>query len=297
MKSKGKKIGFTIIELLTVMSIIIILLGILVPSMNAVRRYSKVVLQKGQFHDIGKGLETFSADFDGYPDSSALDFGGQNYCGAMKLCEAMVGQDGLGFHPDSVFDDMGRAIDGTTDLYYNRATSPPTPPYSTTEEANLRARKPLYIEGGYVQIDSIETVLENYGDFEPNCPVLCDVFKRNDLRNATGEKLGMPVLYYKADPSKLTHDPNTGVTNNTNIYNYMDNHELLEIGVPWLPSTPNPHPMYDSAGNGPVFYSNTRNKSIKITDKPYNQNSFILISAGWDGLYGTRDDVYNFEEK
>jgi len=48
MKSKGKKVGFTIIELLTVMSIIIILIAMLVPSLNAVRRYARVVMQKGQ---------------------------------------------------------------------------------------------------------------------------------------------------------------------------------------------------------------------------------------------------------
>ena len=109
MKPRAQKTGFTIIELLTVMSIIVVLIGILVPSMNAIRRYSKVVLQKSQFHDISKGLETFSADFPltGYPDSSAVDLDGESYCGAMKLCEAMVGQDGLGFHPDSIFDDEG----------------------------------------------------------------------------------------------------------------------------------------------------------------------------------------------
>jgi len=286
-------VGFTIIELLTVMSIIIILIAMLVPSLNAVRRYARVVMQKGQFHDISKGLETFSVDFDGHPDSSMLDLGGDDYCGAMKLCEAMVGQDGLGFHPDSVFDDDGMAIDGTTELYFNR-TPLSSPPLTAAEEANLRARKPLYLEGGYVQIASIVTVFQGAaGNFDVNCPVLCDVFKRNDLRNAAGEKLGMPVLYYKADPSKLTHDPNTGVTNGTNIYNYLDNHELLEIGVPWATT---PHPMYDGAGDGPVFYSSTRDKFVKVTDKPHNPNSFILISAGWDGLYGTRDDVFNFEE-
>lgn len=292
MKSKGKKTGFTIIELLTVMSIIVILLGMLIPSLNAVRRYARVVKQKGQFNDIGKGLEMFSIDFDGYPDSSALDLGSDNYCGAMKLCEAMVGQDGLGFHPDSVFDDLGMAIDGTTELYFNR--TPLAIPPTATEEENLRARKVKYMEGESVQIASIETVLKSEGDFDPNCPVLCDVFKRTELRAGT-EKLGMPILYYKADPSKLTHDANEGVTNNTNIYSYLDNHKLLEIDVPWM-VTGTKHPLYDSAGIGPLFYSNTRDKAVTVIDKPHNPNTYILISAGVDGLYGTRDDVYNFEE-
>ena len=291
MKSKGKRTGFTIIELLTVMSIIIILISILVPSLNAVRRYARVVTQKGQFHDISKGLEMFSINFDGYPDSSAEDLDGDSYCGAMKLCEAMVGQDGLGFHPDSVFDDEGKAIDGTTELYFNRTPlSGPVP--TAAEEANLRTRKVKYIEGQNVQIASIGTLFGSTS-FDPCCPVLCDVFKRNELRSPKGEKLGMPILYYKADPSKLTHDPNQGVTNKTNIYSYMDNDELLAIGVPWATT---PHPMYDSGGDGPVFYSNTRDKAVTVIDKPHNPDSYILISAGWDGLYGTRDDVYNFAD-
>lgn len=303
MKPRAKKIGFTIIELLTVMSIIVVLIGILVPSLNAVRRYSKVVLQKSQFHDISKGLETFSADFPntGYPDSSAWDFEGDPYCGAMKLCEAMVGQDGLGFHPDSVFDDKGYAADGTTPLYFNRPATSGLGPFDPTDDddaKNVRARKPLYVEN--VQIEEISVVLPDDDDFDNdgNCPVLLDVFKRGDHRNAADDKLGMPVLYYKADPTKYTHDANSVVVAaGTNIYNYLDNEMIMDNAVPWL-TEQYPHPMYDdSAHLGPVFYEETRDKTVKLADKPHNQNSFILLSAGWDGLYGTEDDIFNFEDK
>jgi len=301
MKSKGKiikmayaKTGFTIVELLTVLSIIVILLGMLIPSLNAVRRYAKEVTQKGQFHDIGKGLEMFSINFGGYPDSSAEDLDADDYCGAMKLCEAMVGQDGLGFHPDSVFDDKGKAIDGTTELYFNRAFGPVNPT-NPVHVANLQTRKVKYMEGANVQIASIGELFPAQSTYDANCAVLCDVFKRTDLRNTTGDKLGMPILYYRADSTKLTHDANDGVTSNTNIYNYLDNDELLAIDVPWM-TTGTKHPLYDSAGKGPLFYSNTRDKAVTVIDKPHNPASYILISAGWDGLYGTRDDVYNFAE-
>ncbi len=65
--------GFTIIELLTVMSIIIILIGLLVPSLNRVKRYSMDVKQRAQFHSIAVALDLFNAEFDGYPDSNAMD--------------------------------------------------------------------------------------------------------------------------------------------------------------------------------------------------------------------------------
>jgi len=296
MKSKTKKPGFSIIELLTVMSIIIILIAILMPSLSAIRKYAKMVRQKGMFHDIGKGLEMFSVDFNGYPDSSAGD-PRDNYCGAMKLCEAMVGQDALGFHPKSVFDDMGQA--GGVDLYYNR-TPLVGPPYSAADEQNLRTRKTKYMGGEDVQVAPIETLFKavGTGQFDPCCPVLCDVFKRTQLRGVGDEKAGMPVLYYKADPSKLMHDVNdlTGPYNSlNNIYNYYDNYDLIELGVPWTVPV-QPHPYKNPPPEGGLFYKSTRDKSVTPMMKPHNPDSYILISAGWDGLYGTGDDVFNFED-
>ena len=31
-------------------------------------------------------------------------------------------------------------------------------------------------------------------------------------------------------------------------------------------------------------------------NRPYRADSYILMSAGFDGLYGTKDDVFNFEK-
>jgi len=303
MKSKSKKTGFTIIELLTVMSIIIILIAMLVPSLNAVRRYAKVVLQNGQFHDISKGLEVFSADFDGYPDSSCFDPNGDPYCGAMKLCEALVGQDGMGFHPDSVFDDEGKS--GGNELYYIRGNNlSPLP--TSQQKANLRDRK-VYLEGETVQVASIaEIPAGGVGAFtNGGWTVLCDVFKRNDVRR-DGEKLGMPVLYYRADTTQLTHQYDQMATN---IYRYSDNHQLLEIQPVWISDPNDTHPLWDSGVTGPLdnggarFYEMTTNPDVIVKmgtgtayPQPYNKDSYILISAGWDGLYGTKDDVFNFAE-
>ncbi len=296
MKSKCKKRGFTIIELLTVMSIIIVLVAILVPSLNAINRYARMVTQKGQFHDISKCLEMFSVTFkEGYPDSSAEDSGGDNYCGAMKLCEAMLGQDGLGYHPDSVFDDMGLDAFGT-DLYFNRSNTPPDLG-DDDDLANIRARQQPCLEGAYAQLVSVETLFPGNGLYDGNCPLLSDVYKRSDLRTSSGEKCGMPVLYFKADPSKLTNDANEigdYALSGKNIYNYWDNDELLSIGLNMTA-----HPMYDSTAaannGGALFYSKIKDKAVTVTEKPRNANTYILISAGWDGLYGTRDDVFNFE--
>ena len=36
---------------------------------------------------------------------------------------------------------------------------------------------------------------------------------------------------------------------------------------------------------------------IVTTSRPFNADKFILISAGYDGEYGTADDVCNFDWK
>ncbi|UCF42402.1 MAG: prepilin-type N-terminal cleavage/methylation domain-containing protein [Planctomycetota bacterium] len=297
MKSKVKKLGFTIVELLTVMSIIVILLSLLLPSLASVRRYARKVRQKGQFHEIAKCLEMFRIQYDTYPDSSPFDLGGESYCGAMKLCEAVMGQDGLGFHPDSMFDDMGRDK-SNNELYYNRTTDKPTPPYSDEEEENLRSRRPPCLEEA-AKVVPIQALLGGLGfgnvaNFDPCCPVLCDVFARTELTDQGGERVGMPVLYYKADPAKLTHDANEAATS-TNIYSYTDNQEIVQIQVPWAAATDQyRHPVYDSSGRSVLFRKVTKDPDVDVVTKPENPDTYILMSAGWDGLYGTRDDVFNF---
>ena len=77
-----------------------ILLSILLPALNMAKWYAKYVTQKNQFHNIDTGLQAFEIDFKEYPDSSATDATDAPYCGAMKLAEAMAGQDGLGFNPE-----------------------------------------------------------------------------------------------------------------------------------------------------------------------------------------------------
>jgi len=280
-KQSNSKAAFTIIELLTVMSIIVILIGLLVPSLNMARRYAKELTQKNQLRTIGIAIEFFNSEFDGYPPSGALDGASQPYCGAMKLCEAMMGQDLMGFHPDSVFRSDG--TDNTGRQLYGVSTR--------------RSRKELYLQ---LENANVFTLLDIYGSdtsaFLGQNFVLCDVYTR---QMRTGEKTGMPILYYKAETSNNMHDPNTTPSpqdNMGNIYNYWDNHVLVSLGKPWeeaSKTTTTAHSLSDSAR----FYKNTRNPKIIRPARPFREDSYILISAGYDGEYGTADDIHNFKWK
>jgi hypothetical protein len=65
------------------------------------------------------------------------------------------------------------------------------------------------------------------------------------------------------------------------------------------PMTPQPmaydNPKRLTEGEGPVlFYKETWNQNVQVPgNRPYRADSYILMSAGFDGLYGTKDDVFN----
>jgi len=269
---KKQNVGFTIIELLTVMSVIIILIGLLAPALNMVRRFAWDVKQKNQFKSIEVALETFNAEWDGYPPSGWSGNAGDYYCGSAKLCEAVLGQDLLGFNPNARF------------IY-------PDPTYAQSVASGdlSNRRKYLPIENaranrlGDLYPDQLNVDLSN-PSVHGNIFVLCDVYP-NLTNNTTGKATGMPVLYFKAD---------TTATNGQLIYDFTDNVPILgELGIPWEPGNP-PHPLTEE-----MFKSRIRNENINISgiERPYREDSFILLSAGYDGVYGTEDDIYNFEKQ
>ena len=83
---KRNKTGFTVVELLTVITILALLVGILLPAVTAVKTAAKETKQRAQLTTIGMGLTAFKNDFGDYPPSDIND----NYCGSQKLAEALV---------------------------------------------------------------------------------------------------------------------------------------------------------------------------------------------------------------
>ena len=71
-KQSNKRAAFTIVELLTVMSIIVILIGLLVPALNQVKKFASEVRQKAQLSSIATAIELFNSEFDGYPEFTYL---------------------------------------------------------------------------------------------------------------------------------------------------------------------------------------------------------------------------------
>jgi hypothetical protein len=263
------------IILIVVMFVVISCIVICVHAFNSLKKFVEIKYQYVQFNSIVAALEMFKNELGSYPPSEALDLAGQLYCGAMKFSEAIMGRDLLGFHTDSVFRADGMDATGTRPIYLPIA-----------EDVKARYGPLLQFENANVY--RLNEIYQEVGPFDGNNYVLCDTYLK---KHYSGKKIGMPILYYKANTSNTEHDVNNP-DNPENIYNYKDNHALLSLGVPWKPKEQ--HPLFV---NPKIFYVMTRNWQAITISRPNRSDSYILISAGKDGLYGTKDDICNFDWK
>jgi type II secretory pathway pseudopilin PulG len=304
------------IEILVVVGIIALLVGLMLPAVHTVQKMAKETKQKAQFAAIELGLAAFRNDYGDYPPSDPYSWlgdteRGENTSGAQKLAEALLGWDLLGFHPKS-----GWRVDGTNRWAYpvGAALQPPGSYvlYDRTSNVEMQKRK-----GRYIDIDTANVFRlgVNYApgraDIAPHdglfnlSPfglyaqaadsfVLCDVFgKGKDIILADGKRVkpGQPILYYRANASgKIV----------TDVYSYKDNDSLVIIKNAVDVATrgvSNARPLWNPlAGVANAFYTfiadpkaSTPNFSV-----PCRPDSYILISAGADGFYGTDDDIRNF---
>jgi prepilin-type N-terminal cleavage/methylation domain-containing protein len=325
--------AFTLIELLVVISIIAALIAIMAIGITAAMKQAKNLRQKVALKAMEVGLELFSKDFDGYPESTTLPVNGiadgktDLVCGAQHLAEALLGRDERGFEPQTGWYPP-------KDEDYNTAlTSPSTlldSLYNAAEQTSLNRRKGPYVE---LKNSGVYTINELWGTElasskiytssgatainRERSPVITDSFNTNQitLNNAT-VKVGLPILYFKADSTKrfrISGDtPPVAVTDPAPteyskwIYNFDDNLPIVQLPV-LSDTAATDMDFIDPASADPAtvtpakkaqrFYeqiTQTADATRKYY-KPFNVNKFILISAGRDGIYGTKDDITNFE--
>lgn len=283
-------------EMLIVLGILMLLVGLLIPALTAVKNVAKETKQKAQFATIELALAAFKNDHGDYPPSSwalppNIDTA---YCGAQKLTEALLGWDLLGFHPDTAWrsdglDNLGGAA--TYDPLKTRDLNADGIPDTMTE------RKGPYLELATASAFKLRDLFWNNftgmvaGPLAPETYVLCDAFadKKIRLPNGSVKKAGAPILYYRANTSQQMI---------RGRYNFQDNEALIMMkqtadgnnrGVYPV------HPLLDNTNNYQYFYEEyIRDPKIEARIWPYRPDSYLLISAGADGLYGTGDDIRNF---
>jgi prepilin-type N-terminal cleavage/methylation domain-containing protein len=285
MKTETFKKGFTLAELLTAITIIAILLGILLPALNMARNFARVAKQGSVINSLDIGINMYKNDTGVYPPSRGYNPGAPatpdyDYCGAQTLAEAMLGMDLLGFNSQSVFDKS-------------------TTLYDSPDAANLGNRK-LYVDRTNLGVFDTNDI---YGSTSAiiNSYMICDSFdgtgktKNINLSGGGSKKLkiGTPILYFRANTSSL--DINPATTKKDRIYDYGDNEYL--IGLKTVKDG-KPHSDFTEKTGTTNFltYIDDPMASTSSRKRPVKPDSFLLISAGPDGLYGNKDDICNFEQ-
>lgn len=294
--AKTKRTGFTLIELLTVVAIIALLIGILVPAVQRAQRRAKEVAVQAQLDGLVKGLELFKSDFGDYPSSTRMDYKAKNdnlTQGSHRLEFAMLGRDKLGAPTQNAdqpwapyyLDKSSRAPVIDTDDWGS----------STVEKA---PRKGTYVDpnGFFVVQDQSAT---SFAD-DKYVWLLCDKFSRMQTSPIPAPESGDEeayagwnvVLYYKAD-ARARSDNATG------IYNCEDNYRITkEKG-----ESDDDHLERFCYGKNKDWRGGIVNKAGNVgggtdgkggIEPPFKPDSYLLISAGFDGDYFTDDDIVNW---
>jgi len=296
--------GFSLVELLVVVGIIALLISILIPALSRPREQAQKVKVASLLSSIEKGLEMFRNDFGYYPDSSRrvdaisdLAPAGKTLSGAHWLARAMVGHDLKGVDVRAAMLGMPDSVDQAT--------------------LNTAGRKSLYVDGEiFARDDNTEIFLGTNSSVAPAQRI---VIYEPSFRS--------PVLYYRARPMAPVPFTSCSSPTCTAIYSIVDNQDITgnegtgtqgwdfsgqavsrvpaginslhRLGIPGVTSTtpmdlaPDPNKLGSFARS---LYSESAYKAVGPPLKPMRADSFVLITAGPDGILGTTDDVTNFKK-
>jgi prepilin-type N-terminal cleavage/methylation domain-containing protein len=294
-----RKRGFTVVEILTVITIIAILVGVLLPAITKVKTMTRETQQKSQLNTISLAISAFRNDFGDYPPSRAKNAANMDYSGTQKLTEALVGWDLMGFHPDSEWESDGLNENNDPGSVYHGATTGT----QQQREDNLKQRKGPYLENATETVfrlgqvsSSKQGIFKNYGNLAPDTYVICDVFTKRRLALDSGRmaRAGTPILYFRANTNFKDHRTTTKL--DQRIYTVYDNSLLMALRPITEDGTQSTktHPLADNAQYYKNFYDYITDDKVP-NPWPYRPDSYLLISAGADGEYGTVDDITNFK--
>ena len=333
--------AFTLVELLTVIAIISLLIGILIPSIAAARNQAKAGTSRAQISSIGKAAESFHGENDHYPlsrgenpfESSVVALNG-----AQWLTMQLSGPELAGYVRPVLQNDTNADGEINWDDWLEWYSLSPkrkyarSGPYMSADPKSAMtpevfgAKYPATIFPSGTLLLGNDTKLPFSGDGggsewnNGHIPFYVDAF-------------GNPILYYAANAGadKPFTTGNPGSNFSVGRYDMSDNasftgadgndgffsintpgltlerqsstgHDIATLG--WDPgSNPNLWPQYVSFAryfaDRNIFETTARgdadNPGTEGKIWPYNADTFILLSPGKDGTYGTNDDIANYE--
>jgi type II secretory pathway pseudopilin PulG len=334
--------GFTLVEILLVITLIALLIGILIPAVGAVRRQAKETSSRATLASIETGIAGYRAETrlgGGFPPSASDRTSSSNLTyevespysrlpgtripaqfeisGGGLLLWALAGADLQG---SPGFRAFGSSAEWSqyTGTDFNGSNINESDAYAV-HPSGPRAGEAVHARSGpYVKIDGIpmSRYSESSGFFEipaekeatgaseRNYPMFLDSF-------------GYPILYYRADPAGVSIADYRPQATRRGLYHAADNGPLVgdarsrnepELVLQTYGKLDNGsyHRMkiQNAGGIQPggqqnlmpgMFEYYLKNLNVAAKDAPHNKDSYLLISPGPDGRYGTSDDITNFE--
>jgi len=163
------------------------------------------------------------------------------------------------------------------------------------------ARKGPYVEAEGLSVVADESLGIVSGTGKDYVWLLCDKYETSadvDVAAAADYQRHSAIVYFSANArgNKIKANASTGEYTgnfeNDNIYFWQDNQNILASQF---------HNVNGDANVDQLdFWAFIEDPKAKIganTCMPHNKESFLLISRGNDGLYGTDDDIINWERQ
>ena len=243
--------------------------------------------------------------------------------GAHLLVQAMIGADGLG---TPGFRDVSKPADGRWSNDTHQGVQQGQEGIYAIDVTTGKEKFPRYGGAGYVdekmkeRAESLQDLINEGKVLNP--PTSADI--------AVNERMFMdpwdhPILYYKANPTSLRMTGASGTPVKPGIYWQEDNAIItgseegllgevkgLDFGAStdehgqqhWIHGAKSPDPsvkVIDVASQVDdykhTFARFILDGSVKARPTPVQKDSYLLISAGPDAIYGSDDDVLNWTRK
>lgn len=316
--------GFTVVELLAVVAVIGLLIAILVPALGKARQAAKKLTTRTDINAIATGLEAFKTDnasdpacmaTGGYPSSAVRDdptVPGDNYLlGAQWVVRYMVGKDGAGYIPEK---NVPRQLVNQPEAWYESDISRAGPyvPAGRVPTVQLRGDEqalpgaPSSLHGDYtadsgrqpVFVDSFGGPLLYYAanaGWVGRAGVSLAQCRRSDSYKGiyvmedngllTGMCLGNACFVPPWDLAELT--PGNGVGDSAR-------YPFSHFGAGGAPTASDVAAADRHSFIGTILDEDAFASNGERIATPVQPRGFLMISAGPDRIFGTEDDVTNF---